>query len=65
MSIGRELPPENLKIASQLFTTIDMNFFCKEIVLRELDPVKKQFFVIDTFSFNGNVQPELIQGSLF
>ena len=65
MSIGRKLTPENLKIASQLFTTIDIDFSCKEIVLRELDPVKKQFFVIDTFSFNGNTQPEFIQGSLF
>ncbi|KRB59837.1 2'-5' RNA ligase family protein [Flavobacterium sp. Root186] len=65
MSIGRKLTPENLKIASQLFTTIDIDFLCKEIVLRELDPVKKQFFVIDTFSFNGNVQPEFVQGSLF
>lgn len=65
MSIGRKLIPENLKIASQLFTTIDIDFLCNEIVLRELDPIKKQFFVIDTFSFNGNSQPELIQGSLF
>lgn len=65
LSIGRKLTAENLKIASQLFTTIDIGFLCKEIVLRELDPVKKQFFVIDTFTFNGNTQPEFVQGSLF
>lgn len=65
MSIGRKLTPENLKIASQLFTTIDIDFLCTEIVLRELDSVKKQFFVINTFSFNGNAQPEFVQGSLF
>lgn len=65
LSIGRRLTPENLKIASQLFTTIDIHFLCREIVLRKLDPVKKQFFVIDTFPFNGNVQPQLLQGSLF
>ena len=65
MSIGRKLIDENLKIASQLFTTIDIDFLCCEIVLRELDPVKKQFFVIDTFPFGSNPQPELIQGSLF
>ncbi|PXY43563.1 2'-5' RNA ligase family protein [Flavobacterium hydrophilum] len=65
LSIGRKLTAENLKIASQLFTTIEIDFLCKEIVLRELDPVKKQFFVIDTFTFNGNVQPEFVQGSLF
>lgn len=65
MSIGRKLSPENLKIASQLFTTIDIYFSCKEIVLRELDPVKKQFFIIETFPFGSNPKPELIQGSLF
>ncbi|OMQ10511.1 2'-5' RNA ligase family protein [[Flexibacter] sp. ATCC 35103] len=65
MSIGRKLTPENLKIASQLFTTINLDFLCNNIVLRELDPIKKQFFVIDTFPFGSNPQPELIQGSLF
>ncbi|MCD9575083.1 2'-5' RNA ligase family protein [Flavobacterium soyae] len=65
MSIGRKLTPENLKIASQLFTTIDIDFSCKEIVLRELDPVKKQFFVIDTFLFGSNPEPEFVQGTLF
>ena len=65
LSIGRKLIAENLKIASQLFTTIDIDFLCCEIVLRELDPVKKQFFVIYTFPFGSNPQPELIQGSLF
>jgi 2'-5' RNA ligase len=65
LSIGRKLIPENLKIASQLFTTIALDFSCKEIVLRELDPIKKQFFVIDTFSFGSNPEPEFVQGSLF
>lgn len=65
LSIGRKLTAANLKIASQLFTTIEIDFLCKEIVLRELDPVKKQFFVIATFTFNGNTQPEFVQGSLF
>jgi 2'-5' RNA ligase len=65
ISIGRRLTPENLKIASQLFTTIDMEFLCQQIVLRELDPIKKQFFVIDTFNFGSNPEPEFVQGSLF
>jgi 2'-5' RNA ligase len=65
MSIARRLTPENLKIAAQLFTTIDIDFICCEVVLRELDPIKKQFFVIDTIPFGSNPQPELIQGSLF
>ena len=65
LSIGRKLVPQNLKIASQLFSAIEIDFLCREMVLRELDPVKKQFFVIDTFQFGSNPKPELIQGSLF
>ncbi|MEN2413233.1 2'-5' RNA ligase family protein [Flavobacterium mesophilum] len=65
ISIGRRLTPENLKIASQLFTTIDMEFLCDSIVIREFDPKVKQFFVIDTIPFGSNPEAEFIQGSLF
>ncbi|QSW88567.1 2'-5' RNA ligase family protein [Flavobacterium endoglycinae] len=65
MSIGRRLTPENLKIASQLFTTINIDFLCNEIVIREFDPIKKQFFVIDSIEFGSNPEPEFVQGSLF
>lgn len=65
LSIGRRLTPENLKIASQLFTEIDLQFECNEIVLREFDPKIKQFFVIDAFPFGSNPEPEFVQGSLF
>ncbi|MGE8342478.1 MAG: 2'-5' RNA ligase family protein [Flavobacterium sp.] len=65
LSIGRRLTPENLKIASELFTTIDLQFECNEIVLREFDPKAKQFFVIDAFPFGSNPEPDYVQGSLF
>ena len=65
ISIGRRLTPESINIATSLFTSIDIDFLCNTIVLREFDPVKKQFFVIDHFPFGDNPQPELIQGSLF
>lgn len=65
LSIGRRLTPENLKIASELFTTIDLEFECNEIVLREFDSKVKQFFVIDAFPFGSNPKPEFVQGSLF
>ncbi|WP_343706697.1 2'-5' RNA ligase family protein [Flavobacterium sp.] len=65
LSIGRKLTPENLKLASDLFTTIDLQFECNEIVLREFDPKVKQFFVIDAFPFGSNPEPEFVQGSLF
>lgn len=65
ISIGRNLTPENIKIARDLFTTINMEFLCDAIILREFDPIKKQYFVLETFPFGNNPQPELIQGSLF
>ncbi|UWY27540.1 2'-5' RNA ligase family protein [Flavobacterium sp. TR2] len=65
LSIGRRLTPENLKIASELFTAINLQFECNEIVLREFDPKVKQFFVIEAFPFGSNPAPEFAQGSLF
>lgn len=65
MTIGRKLSPEKIEIAKDLFTTIESDFLCREIVLRELDLIKEQYVVIETFPFGSNPQPELIQGSLF
>lgn len=65
ISIGRNLTPENIQIARDLFATINLDFLCDAIILREFDPVKKQYFVLETFPFGSNPQPELIQGSLF
>ena len=65
LSIARRLSPENLLKANQLFTEIDLNFVCDSVILRQFDEKVKQFFVIDTFRFNSNPQPEVIQGTLF
>ncbi len=65
LSIARRLKPENLLKANQLFTSIDLDFVCDSVVLRQFDEQKKQFFVINTFEFKGNSQPESIQQTLF
>ncbi|PWA08705.1 2'-5' RNA ligase family protein [Flavobacterium laiguense] len=65
LSIARRLTPENLIKANHLFTTIDLNFVCDSVVLRQFDENIKQFFVTDTFEFKDNPQPRLIQGTLF
>lgn len=65
LSIARRLKPENLIKAKQMFTTVDLNFVCDSVVLREFDPKILQYFVIDTFEFGNNPQPEVIQGTLF
>jgi 2'-5' RNA ligase len=65
LTIARRLKPENLVKANLMFTTIDLNFVCDSVVLREFDENVKQFFVTDTFEFKGNPEPESIQGTLF
>ena len=65
ISVGRKLKPENLEIAKHLFTTINTSFLCDTIVLREHNPIIKQFFITNTFTFNNNPQPDFIQGKLF
>lgn len=65
LSIARRLSPENLIKANHLFTEIDLYFVCDSVVLRQFDENIKQFFVTDTFPFNNNPQPQLIQGTLF
>lgn len=65
LSIARRLKPESLIKANQIFTTIDLDFVCDSVVLRQFDENIKQFFVINTFDFKGNSQPESIQGTLF
>jgi 2'-5' RNA ligase len=65
LSIARRLSHENLIKANHLFTSIDLNFVCDSVVLRQFDDNVKQFFVIDTFKFKDNPQPEMIQGTLF
>ncbi|TRX31207.1 2'-5' RNA ligase family protein [Flavobacterium sp. ZT3R18] len=65
LSIARRLSSENLIKANHLFTSIDLNFECDSVVLRQFDETIKQFFVTDSFEFKDNPQPELIQGTLF
>ena len=56
---------ENIEKANRLFTTINTSFLCNTIVVRKFDPTIQQFFITDTFTFNSNQKPELIQGRLF
>lgn len=65
LSIARRLKPENLAKANKMFTTIDLNFVCDSVVLRQFDEHIKQFFVIDTLKFGDNPKIDAIQGTLF
>jgi 2'-5' RNA ligase len=65
LSIARKLTPQNLARANHLFTSIDLNFVCDSVVLRQFDENIKQFFIADTFEFKDNPQNKLQQGTLF
>lgn len=65
LSIARKLTSKNLAQANHLFTSINLNFVCDSVVLRQFDENIKQFFITDTFEFKDNPQPKLIQGTLF
>jgi 2'-5' RNA ligase len=64
LSIARQLSPEKLGIAKNLFTSININFLCDSVVIRTFDESIKQYRVTDVFPFHGNPQ-EGVQGSLF
>lgn len=65
VSIGRQLKPNQLTIAYRLFTHIDLTFLCDRITLRRFDPNKKQFEIIDHFTFNNNPSTSFVQQTLF
>ena len=63
LSIARRLSPEKLKIAQELFTSINLNFQITHLTLRKFDEKLKQFIVYKEFPLLG--KPKEIQGSLF
>ena len=64
ISIARRLTPEKLAVANGLFPPIAFSFLCDRVVLRKFNKERKQFDVIDEFTFNDN-PPLSVQGSLF
>jgi len=63
LSIARRLSPDKLKIAQQLFKTIDLEFAVTNLTLRKFNESLKQFIVYKEFPLLG--KPKEIQGSLF
>lgn len=63
LSIARRLSPEKLKIAQELFTSINLNFQITHLTLRKFDEKLKQFTLYKEFPLLG--KPKEIQGSLF
>ena len=65
MPIARRLTPKKLERAKSLFFLIEVHFLFDSTVLQKLDENINQFFVIDKFKCDNNLQPEGLQGKLF
>lgn len=64
LSIARKLTAENLEVAANSFSEIDLPFLCDTVILRELDLEKGQYKIIKEFKLEG-LTPINQQGVLF
>ncbi|MGN0003252.1 MAG: 2'-5' RNA ligase family protein [Sphingobacterium composti] len=51
LSIGRRLNKEQLQVAKDTFTTYSSSFLCDGVMLREFNPVRKQYDLKEFISF--------------
>lgn len=65
ISIGRKLNEEQLKIAYTLFEEIDINFSCQGITIRIFNTKRKQYDVLETIPFKGEIAPTKEVWTLF
>ena len=64
LSIARKLTVENLEIAINFFSEINLPFLCDTVILRELDLEKGQYKILKEFKLEG-LTPINQQGVLF
>ena len=65
ISIGRKLTEDQLKIAYSLFDSVDLNFNCEGITIRIFNPERKQYDVLETIPFKGEISPIKDDWTLF
>lgn len=65
ISIGRKLSEEQLKIAYTLVEEIDLNFCCEGITIRIFNTERKQYDVLETIPFKGEIAPTKQNWTLF
>jgi 2'-5' RNA ligase len=63
ISIARRLDKQNLKIAFEIFKTINISFNCDRVAIRVFNG--KQYDIMESFPFNANPSENGIQTSLF
>ena len=65
ISIGRQLSAEQLKEAYNMFQEINLNFTCEGITIRVFNPERKQYDVLETIPFKGEISPIKDDWTLF
>ena len=65
ISIGRQLTEAQLKIAYNLFDSVDLDFICEGITIRIFNPDRKQYDVLETIPFLSELEPKKEQLTLF
>ena len=65
ISIGRQLSKEQLKEAYNMFQEINLNFTCEGITIRVFNPERKQYDVLETIPFKGEISPIKDDWTLF
>lgn len=65
LSIARKLDQEKIDQAFALFKEPNLTFCCNEIVLRRLNMNRRQFDIIESYSFLSEVSTDDVQLSLF
>lgn len=53
LTIGRELKPEQIVKSQNLFPDINFEFECNQLALRKLNPIRKQFDILQIFPLTG------------
>ena len=65
ISIGRQLSENQINIAYSLFQKINLSFICDGITIRIFNPERKQYDVLETIPFKGEISPIKEDWTLF
>ena len=64
LSIARNLETEKLETAVNSFSSVNLNFLCDTVIIRELDLEKRQYKIVKQYKLEGQT-PINQQGVLF
>jgi|SRR6218665_339 len=65
ISIGRQIEEDKLKIAFETFKEINFSYHCNSVSIRVFNQNRKQYDILESYTFNGNSSGEQAQTRLF